>query len=261
VGVRDGSGPSSEVPAWDARLAQALGAALGRTASDGPRSLLFSGGVDSGLLAWELRADPYLTLSTIGVEGSTDPVDAASAAQEIGLPWSSRTVTPDEVASVARRAEVETRGLGPTARAVQVAFALAVESAPRGIVLCGQGADELFFGYAHYRELSVEEAGRRADADLRDLQADAWPRARRLARAVGRQVEAPYLDTRFVEAAREIPLEDRVRGPPPKSAFRAFAQRRGLPDSIALRPKKALQYGSGIDRLLRRGTPPVHRVI
>jgi len=204
------------------------------------------------LLAWELREDRTLVLSTIGLEGSSDLAAAETAARPLGLPWSSHIVTESEVLSVARKIEGETRDLGPTGRAVEVAFALAVECAPPGVVLCGQGADELFFGYAHLRGIDPAVAQRRADADLEYLLTEAWPRARRIASSAGRTIEAPYLAPEFIEAARAIPLVERLAGPSPKQVLRNYARRRGLPDVMALRPKKALQYGTGIDRLLRR---------
>ncbi|HXQ49017.1 MAG TPA: asparagine synthase C-terminal domain-containing protein [Thermoplasmata archaeon] len=243
---------STSPRSWDARLTRALTDALGALPVGVPRSLLFSGGVDSGLLAWELRADRAVTLATVGLEGSADLVAAESAARELSLPWARLLVTEDEVLLMARRLDAETRGLSPTARSVEVAFAIAVQKAPRGLVLCGQGADELFFGYAHFRGLDEEGARRRGAADLRDLLTEAWPRSQRVAAALGREVVAPYLAPGFLSAVEAIPVAERRAGPEAKHAFRAFALRRGVPESIALRPKKALQYGTGVDRLLRR---------
>jgi asparagine synthase (glutamine-hydrolysing) len=239
-------------PPWDAPLARALCAALGRLPAGVPRSVLFSGGVDSGLLAWELLNEPAVTLNTVGLAGAADLAAAESAASELRLPWKSVTLTEDEVFEVARRIEPETRTLSPTARSVEVAFALAVQHASPGVIVCGQGADELFFGYAHFRGLDEEGAERRGDADLRYLLGEAWPRSRRIAATMHRQIVAPYLDPAFLSAAREIPVAERLAGPMAKQTFRSFARRRGLPASIADRPKKALQFGSGVDHLLRR---------
>jgi asparagine synthase (glutamine-hydrolysing) len=250
--VADDPETPSEARPWESELTRAIGSALERLPAGSPPSVLFSGGLDSGLLAWELREDPTLLLSTIGLEGSPDLAAAESAARALGLAWSPHIVTASEVLSAAQRIESETRDLGPTARAVDVAFSLAIECAPPGVVLCGQGADELFFGYAHFRGLEPPVAQQRADSDLEYLLTEAWPRARRIAAAAGRQVEAPYLASEFVQAAQAIPLPERLAGPSPKQALRNYARRRGLPDSIALRPKRALQYGTGIDRLLRR---------
>ncbi len=133
-----------------------------------------------------------------------------------------------------------------------VAFALAVERSPPGPVLCGQGADELFLGYAHFRGLDVVAAAERSEADLKQLLERDWPVSQRIAERLGRSVVAPYLHPEFVRAARAIPIELRRPDPTPKGFFRQWALRRGLPPAIATRPKRALQFGSGIDRLLPR---------
>ncbi|MCI4372737.1 MAG: asparagine synthase-related protein [Thermoplasmata archaeon] len=239
-------------PTWEAPLGRALSGALDALPKRVDLSLLFSGGVDSGLLAWELRHDPRLRLSTVGLEGSPDPATAKMAARYLGLPWVGHTLADAEVLAMARQIADETEALSPTARAVQVSFAVAVQQAPPGIVLCGQGADELFFGYAHFRGLDEEASGRRGRADLDFLLEDAWPRSRRIAARWGREIAAPYLDPVFRSEVDRIPVTERRAGAEPKQAFRSFARRRGLPESIAARPKKALQYGTGIDRLLRR---------
>jgi asparagine synthase (glutamine-hydrolysing) len=237
---------------WEHRLSSALSSALDRLPRGAPVSLLFSGGVDSGLLAWELRSHPDLTLRTVGLQGSPDLTVARDAALVLHLRWVGVSVTEAEVLSLLERVGPEVRQLSPTQRAVELAFNLAVESAPPGPVVCGQGADELFFGYAHFDGLTEGAAVARGASDLEELRDRAWPRTLRLAGATGREVVAPYLDREFVAAAQAIPVSERLAGPMRKQALRSWALRRGLPKSIALRPKRALQYGTGIDRLLRR---------
>ena len=231
----------------------ALEAALEPFRSEGSEfGVLFSGGVDSALLAWELRTGPRVTLSTVGTPRSPDLSAAAAGAAVLGIPWTPVTVGNPEVLELARQVEGETRGLSPTARSVQVAFALAVQRAPVRTLLCGQGVDELFLGYAHYRGLSAPDAKRRSEQDLKGVLTDDWPRSQRIARQLGKTVEAPFLNSRFIAAALAVPISLRLPQPVPKSFFRDFARHRGLPESLADRPKRALQFGSGVDRVLRR---------
>jgi len=213
--------------------------------------VLFSGGVDSSLLAWELRNAPGLRLFTVGTRESRDLAAADAGARLLGLPWTGSVVTAVEVRRMAREIGDELQGLGPVDRSVQTAFALAMEHAAPVRLACGQGADELFLGYAHYRGLAPEAAGLRSETDLKKLLERDWPRTRRIAQRLGRSVAAPYLDERFVAAARRIPVDERVPAPVPKSWFRTWARHRGLPESLASRPKRALQFGTGVDRILR----------
>jgi asparagine synthase (glutamine-hydrolysing) len=221
---------------------------------DAPVTLLFSGGVDSGLLAWELRHNPSVTLLTVGVHGSTDLRDADESARLIGARWVRSEVTASEVRDVARHVREQVRGLSRTPRNVLVAFAMALDRAPDEGVLCGQGADELFLGYRHFRGLTAAEASDRSEFDLALLRDRDWPRARQIAESMGRTAFAPYLEPTFIEEAQAVPIDRRLPGSNPKAFFRQWAEHRGLPASIATRPKRALQYGSGIDRLVPEST-------
>jgi asparagine synthase (glutamine-hydrolysing) len=230
------------------------------TALSGPRarasvSILFSGGVDSGLLAWELRAHPNLRLVTVGLEGAHDLRVAQESAAVLGLPWSGHTLRIDEVLDMRDRLRRWEGPRTPVKEAVETALALALKAVPDRYGLCGQGADELFFGYDHYRRAPATDAAARGESDLREVVDVDWPRTQRIAARLGRSVEAPFLAPDFVATARAIPMGLRISPHEPKSFFRRWAIRRGLPSSIALRPKKALQYGSGVERLLRRRGP------
>jgi asparagine synthase (glutamine-hydrolysing) len=236
-------------PAMDAAFETAL-ASFQTGRSD--LGILFSGGLDSALLAWELRRRPRLTLSTVGTHHSPDLTSAEAGAALIGVPWVPVELGKPEVLELAREIEDETREIPPVTRSVQVAFALAVHFAPVRELVCGQGADELFLGYAHYRGLSATEAGHRSEQDLDRVLGDDWPRSQRIARRLGKSVDAPYLDPRFIEAALRVPIALRLPEPVPKAFLRGWAQHRGLPEVLAQRPKRALQFGSGVDRILRR---------
>jgi len=61
----------------------------------------------------------------------------------------------------------------------------------------------------------------------------------------------PYLDGRVVSAARALPAREKVAGGVRKRALREVAER-FLPREVAWREKKAMQYGTGIWRELRR---------
>ncbi len=237
-------------------LDRAFGRACGTLKRlDGPVRLLFSGGVDSGLLAWEWREQPQLGLVTVAAHGGPDLEAARSAASRLRAPWAGFEVEEGEVGRMADDVAGEFGPLQRTSRDVLVALGLALARCGPGRVLCGQGADELFLGYAHFRGLDALEAERRAGRDLATLREVEWPRARRLAETMGVSLSAPYLAADFVTAALGIPIEERTPRARPKGLFRDWAMHRGLPAEIAERPKRALQFGSGVARVLRRRTP------
>jgi asparagine synthase (glutamine-hydrolysing) len=218
----------------------------------GPAVVLFSGGVDSGLLAWELRARPATELFTVGVPGARDLEAARSAAERIGLPWRGRELDPPTLRAVADELASGLEGVARPRRGIFVALACAIALAPAGTLVCGQGADELFLGYAHFRGLSAGEAAVRAEDDLARLRNDDLPRCAAYARRHGRTLVAPFLDPDVVRAAAGIPIADRLPADVAKPALRRLARRRGVPEAIVEAPKRAIQYGSGVDRWLRR---------
>lgn len=216
-------------------------------------TLLFSGGLDSALLAWLAPASVPLTLVTVGTPGAPDLAAARDAAQQMGREVEVHVLTPAEILDAWDRGRDELHGLREPIRSVALAFALATEAARPGRVLCGQGADELFYGYAHLQGLSPEAARQRARDDLDRLVGTDWPRALRMGDARGRALSAPYLDPRVREiAARFAPP---AFGEPPKIALRRAAAVAGLPPALVDRPKRALQYGSGVAKVLARSRP------
>ena len=222
----------------------------------GPRAILYSGGVDSSLVAWELRRRPETVLVTVGVAGASDLGASAAGAELIGLPWLPTTLEDESLSELRRSEASELTEVPPARQSLFLALAAAIRSAPPGGLLCGQGADELFLGYAHFRGLRGPEAEARAQQDLDQLVGHDWPWTQRFARRSGRSIDSPFLDPVFIRAAQRIPIEERLPDPSPKACLRRLAERRGVPPSLTRRPKRALQFGSGIDAWWRRRPVP-----
>jgi len=243
---------TSEWTAWRKPLDAAFDDAMRPLVeSEGPLGLLYSGGVDSSLLAWELRGRPETVLFTLGTEGSTDLEFGRAGAERVGLPWTELLVGPEDVRAVEERYHDRFRALTTVGRSVLLSLALAIENADADHLVCGQGADELFLGYAHFRGLSGEQAELRARKDLDRLRRVDWPMTEAVAAQWGKTIVAPFLSADFERAALRIPIELRQPREAAKPLFRDWARSRGLPPELAVRPKKALQYGSGVDALLR----------
>jgi asparagine synthase (glutamine-hydrolysing) len=253
TGTGPGERAGADAPAHRELLDRALDDVLAPwKVHHGPLVILFSGGVDSGLLAWELRDRPSTALATIGLRDAPDLLAAEAAARPVGLPWSGTIVSEADLGAALRRMSEELAGLPVSRQSIFLALAVAIDRAPAGDLLCGQGADELFLGYGHFRGVPVDVAAARAAADLDRLLHDDWPRTVRIAGRLGRRVHAPFLEPGFVRAALGIPVVDRMPRPVPKAYWRAWARSRGVPAELADRPKRALQFGTGVDAWLRR---------
>jgi asparagine synthase (glutamine-hydrolysing) len=121
------------------------------------------------------------------------------------------------------------------------------------VLLLGQMADELFGGYAKYaEELRVHGEV----AAMRSMDHDAKEYA---ARGRIRDVLAckPWAEARFpfealeiAEFAAALPMDFKIRDGVRKAVLREAALILGVPESIALAPKKAAQYSSGVQKLV-----------
>ena len=237
-------------------VAGAVEAALGTAAEEsGETAVAFSGGVDSALVAAGLGGPCYVA----GFPDSHDLEVARAAADAMGLDL--RVVELDH--ADVERAVPRVAGATGRTNAMDVSIALplylvAERAATDGFdrLAVGQGADELFGGYQKVANAS-EDHRVRADTvrgarreTVRSLPGQLERDVLAL-RAAGAEPVAPLLDDRVVAAALSLPGGLLVDGDERKVALRRVASA-WVPDSVATRDKKAVQYGSLVSRELDR---------
>jgi asparagine synthase (glutamine-hydrolysing) len=241
---------------------RALDAALADAAGDrAGTAVAFSGGVDSALLAARLDAPLYVA----GFPDSADVAAAREGARLLGREPDLRVVeldhgtleatVPDVVAATGRTNPMD---LGIALPLFLVARRAAADGFDRLAV--GQGADELFGGYDKVARAPEDprvaaDTVRGARREVLGSLPDQLPRDVLVLRAAGVEPVTPLLDDRVVRAALELGGGALVQRGERKWALR-LAARAWLPDRLAFRPKRAVQYGSDVadelDRLARR---------
>lgn len=206
-----------------------------------------SGGVDSALVA-RLAGRECVA---VGVSGSHDLMRSQQVAMELHLPLESVVVDPGSIEdALARVLRVIPKTDPVNASIATTLYFVAEWAGSHGYkrILAGQGADELFGGYARYLQ---------TDTLAQDLQRDFLGLSQQLARdqAVaalhGTYFSLPYMDLRVVRAAQAIPPEEKVCSGVRKQPLRKVAERY-LSPSIAQYEKKAMQYGSGVMKEIQR---------
>ncbi|KLK87340.1 asparagine synthase [Methanoculleus sediminis] len=227
-------------------LEEAIVTAVGLRSDEG--AVAFSGGVDSALVAHLAR----LPCVAVGLQGSHDLERAEKAARMMGLDLAIVTPTEDEVAeALARVVRVIPDPTNPLEASIATTLSFVAAWAEENghtRILAGQGADELFGGYARY--LTSPDLAAELERDFADL-ARQRTRDQVVAALHGAYFSMPYLDVRVVRAAQAIPAAERVRGGVRKHPLREVAKRH-IPAEIATAEKKAMQYGSGIWRAMQR---------
>ena len=139
-----------------------------RMMADVPVGVFLSGGLDSSIIAAILArlAEPGTVIHSFaaGTEGSSDLAAARVVAAHVGLSHHERVYTDDDVVAVLPEVVRSTESYEPSLVRSAVPNFLLAELAARHlkVVLTGEGADELFAGYHHLRELDVTCAAGRA---------------------------------------------------------------------------------------------------
>lgn len=212
--------------------------------------IMFSGGVDSCVIASLASNHVPVTLYTVGVEGAHDLKVGESSALAMGLAWKGITITESDIREAIPFIAKFMATASPLSLSFEMPLFFVARAAFEEIVLCGQGADELFGGYARYEAMSPTERRERMKVDTDALIIVGAPAERRLASAFGKELGHPYLDRSVVELAISLPDDLLVNKGVRKVALRQVATTLGL-EEAALRPKKAAQYGSGIMKAMK----------
>jgi len=257
-----------------------------RVPDKGKIGLLFSGGIDSVLIAFILkRLGVGFTCLTVGFRdgNAKEPEDlvwASRVAEALSFPLEKIIFNIENIEPLFRQTTTILTSSSAAVNVVNVGVG-AVEVAAinhgkeRGITTFfgGLGAEELFGGYDRH-ETAFKRGGDAAlhEECLRGLADDLYERDLRrdtvLARALGVTLATPFLDEELISFALAIPaalkINDdttytgRKRGDEPaerrykKAILRAAAERFGIPHDIAWRPKRAAQYGSRFNNALTK---------
>jgi len=241
-----GESPRTITPAPpEMPLEQAIITAVRLRSDEGVTAL--SGGVDSSLVA-QLAGRECIA---VGVAGSHDLRQARHAAGILGLPCTYVEITPQEIEDALPLVVATIPVKEPVSTGIALTqYFIARWAGEQGYerIITGQGADELFGGYQRYLESAAlaEDLAR----DIAGLEAQA-ARDQSVAALHGTYLSMPYLDIRVVRAALAVPASEKVRGGRRKIPLRAVAERH-IPAELAWYEKKAMQYGSGVWKVLQQ---------
>ncbi len=176
-----------------------------------------SGGLDSSIIA-ALAAqaiDRPLKTFSVGVEGSPDLAAARRVSEHIGSEHYEMTFTPDDLVGILPHViyHLESADVDLVRSAIPTHFATTLARQHVKAVLTGEGADELFAGYAYHHEYA--DAPRLlADEITRSLQAMHninLQRVDRITMSQGLEARTPFLDRDLIDFAQSIPASLKMR--------------------------------------------------
>lgn len=240
-----------------AKLARLIDESVAKAVSGHSKvAVAFSGGLDSSVVARCARDKTKVLACTAFVRGSRDSRSAEQGAAALGIELMTTELTKDLVDSELNEM---TLGFQPTLMdrslwCIYYAVARTASRAGAEKILLGQLSDELFGGYAKY-ESALASHGKGQAADCMDMDIEEY-----MTRGIARDTNAcsawlepgfPFTEKAVVEFGRSIPVSYKIRDGVRKAVLREAASILGVPEELASAAKKAAQYSSGIQKIVR----------
>lgn len=222
-----------------------------RTADIKKAGVLFSGGIDSTLLALLLSERIRIKCYTAGFYGAPDIEWSQIVADEMGFKL--KVIEMDDVETLVKNV-VKTIG---TTNLMKVGVAMPLyaccKQCREDVIFSGVGSEEIFAGYE--RHINALKHGFHAMQHEmwkgietmweRDLQRDDL-----VASYFSKELRAPFVDRYVIDEAMQIHPSLKYSNGLKKYVLRRIAQEIGVPEKVCKRPKKAAQYGSYAHKMI-----------
>ncbi|MFB6241689.1 MAG: diphthine--ammonia ligase [Candidatus Nanosalina sp.] len=224
---------------------------------EGDVGLLFSGGLDSTLVAAALQElGKDFTAYTAGIQHGNvsaprDYEKAKEVADEMGFELERYEASLEEVEETIPEIVdwLSTTNVVKLGVALPFHFSLN-QAGDEQVCFTGFGSEQLYAGYARQQGYLNKECL----SDLRsifhvDLYQDNVVSFRN-----GRELRVPFLDEELIEHALSIPADLKRTEEYRKYVLRKAAENIGVPEDVVWRKKVAAQYGSNFDKAIDRIT-------
>lgn len=217
--------------------------------------ILYSGGLDSSLIALLVKncaVNADITLYTVGTTNSYDLKNVTHASKLLDMDLKTIEISSGEILEAVPQLKRIIESSHPVKISFELPLFLSLSRVKEDFILSGQGADELFGGYARYLKMDRKRLKEALISDVDSLIGDDIKMDHRIAEHFHKILRMPYLNEDVVKKAIRVPVEYKVNNGERKIILKKIALALGLPATLVNEEKKAAQYSSGILKALRR---------
>jgi asparagine synthase (glutamine-hydrolysing) len=224
-------------------------------------AVAFSGGLDSSLIAFlTKRLGINVHLIHVSLKNQPETEHAKRAAEAIKLPIHTCLYEETQVAETLQKVVWLVEEPDPVKASIGIALYWAAENAAKmgfKVLLAGQGADELFGGYKkyvnYYALYGSEKAHKKMFKDIAKMYESNFERDFKICNFHNVELRLPFATYQIANFAIELPTELKISllgGEQRKLVLRKVGENFGLSQFIVERQKKAVQYATGINKIL-----------
>lgn len=226
-------------------------------------AVAFSGGVDSSVVAvLAQQVGLEVQLVSVGLENQPEVMFTQQAAEALDLPIHIQTYTTNDLEETLQEVLWLTEETHTVNACIAIPFFWLAETASKlgyPVLLAGQGADELFGGYqrylTEYTKSGAEAVEQTMFHDVENAYSANFQRDNQVCAYHGIELRLPFIDPHVVDFALRLPLRHKLNSPEDKlrkRILRRTARNLDVPSFLADKPKKAVQYTTGVTKALQR---------
>ena len=226
-------------------------------------AVAFSGGLDSSIVAYlASKLGVKVNLLHVSMENQAETEEAIEASDKLNLPLQVHLFKDSDVEKTLPKTVELIEEPDPIKASVGLPFYWAAEKAAEAgfrVMLAGQGADELFGGYQRYVNEYCKEGNEKVRKtmfnDVVRIHESNLERDLKITGFHDVELRLPFASFELAEFALSLPIECKMEQKPDtlrKLVLRKVALNVGMPSSMVDKPKKAVQYSTGINNAIKR---------